>query len=83
MIPLIGEQRNINSPCHETSFLQVTTTKHRPSFIQVTTRNRLKRAISRYNIDEFKSILGFRQVTIHPKNHKKLHNYLNVSKLNR
>ena len=54
MIPLIGQHRNISSsPCHETS-----------SFTQVTTRNRLKRAISRYNLGEFKSILGFRQVTV-------------------
>ena len=60
------EERNISSPCHETSFIPIIPiiSRYRPSFIQVTTRNRLKRAISRYNIDEFKSVLGFRQVTI-------------------
>ena len=66
MIPFISqEERNISSPCHETSFIPIIPiiSRYRPSFIQVTTRNRLKRAISRYNIDEFKSVLGFRQVT--------------------
>ena len=63
MIPLIGQHRNISSsPCHETS-----------SFTQVTTRNRLKRAISRYNLGEFKSILGFRQVTIHPTSYNSIY----------
>ena len=61
MIPLIGQQRNISSPCHETSYTQVTT------------RNRLKRAISRYNLGEFKSILGFRQVTIHPTSYNSIY----------
>ena len=59
MIPFIGqEERNISSPCHETSFIPIIPiiSRYRQSFIQVTTRNRLKRAISRYNIDEFKSL---------------------------